>query len=123
MTKELQAWAVHVLRFALREPQVAAGGAVLQVIDTAVEGPGRFRGAVLTGDLAEASVALTQARSAHPDKAWGVAFLASVPPSRTFLLVDCMLTEQVSGRFCTELRGAGDTTEAGPLLYLGALGS
>jgi len=113
-----------VLRFALREPAVASGEAVLHVVDSEIEGPHRFRGAVLPGDRTVAAEALRRARAEEGAPRWAVVFLTWLPDrEEAWLVTDCAESGPPL-RFATPLRPTVDATgtvrmAAGRLVALG----
>ncbi|MFK7929050.1 MAG: hypothetical protein AB8H79_12730 [Myxococcota bacterium] len=119
MGDELQHWAVQVLRFALREPTVAAGEAVLHVVDTGADGPHRFRGSVLPGDRTVAAQALDRARDDVDVARWAVSFVTWIPdPGEAWLICDCS-DGGAPQRFATALRPTADGMTASRMVSLG----
>jgi len=125
----LRAWAIAVLRFALREPRVASGEAVLHVVDSEIEGPHRFRGTVLPGDRAVAAEALRRARAEEGAPRWAVVFLTWLPErEEAWLITDCAEHGDEPSRFATRLLPNADADgtirmAAGRLVALGKGGA
>lgn len=119
MSDDTRTWAVQVLRFALREPMVASGEAVLHVVDSGKEGPHRFQGTVIPGDRAVAAQALRRAQGNDGPNAWAVAFVAWVPdPGEAWLVCDCAFGGQAQ-RYATALRPTADGMTASRIVALG----
>lgn len=110
---------MQVLRFALREPAVASGEAVLHLVDSGADGPHRFRGSVLPGDRSLAVQALRAADADVGAVRWATAFVTWVPePGEAWLVCDCS-TGGESQRYATALRPTADGMTAGRLVALG----